>query len=467
MADSEFKRLLQLWHGSPYDWERPDPAKAGAGEGTKAMGGYGIYGHGTLYAAEQQDIGKWYLEQTSKKRRRDASGAGYQIKGAGHRDFGNLIRELEDRERAVMQVNLIQNGIDALGDQKNDPVFQMNHDSLRSAKNNLKTHDLVINQLIERPGLGEFKDLLKSLDHHDIAHLDDVHHSMTWDGFKGNDAVDALDESIKHHVNRAPALPEVYANYGDPFERQRRLEPLVKEMKRAKSNIKPRLYELQVHLDDHEILDWDKQLEEHHPEAAKKILSVPAINKHVTPPKGDPDFEADFGLDDWMNNRKVHPDYSEGADVYKWLADELGGAPKATEALMDAGIKGIRYEDNSSRDRRPVLHHKGKVINDNGVGETEDPAINAYRYAIDMSRTSRPVASPDELAMRIRERAASEKDHNYKRIWSKAAEWVEDNLRDLDIRPPPPSYNYVIFDPDRIDVVRKFDESGNKVYEKK
>jgi hypothetical protein len=108
---------------------------------------------------------------------------------------------------------------------------------------------------------------------------------------------------------------------------------LIEELQRSADliDVKPpgRLYEVNIKADPSEFLDWDVPLAQQ-PAAVQKL-----INEH---PRMGP------AIKDWARRRD-----GEGQAVWH-AADELTKDPaRASEALKNAGIPGIRYKDQGSR----------------------------------------------------------------------------------------------------------------------
>jgi len=98
------------------------------------------------------------------------------------------------------------------------------------------------------------------------------------------------------------------------------------------------LYKVDLDVKDEDLLDWDKPLSEQSEKVQKALAKYAA--------KGDPILEELFASE-------ITPDYlgvtkkSNGSQIYNTIAS---GNPKtASEALLAAGIPGIRYLDGTSR----------------------------------------------------------------------------------------------------------------------
>jgi hypothetical protein len=119
-----------------------------------------------------------------------------------------------------------------------------------------------------------------------------------------------------------------------------------------------KMYEVSIKADPDQFLDWDKPLSQQPPEVQK------ALEKHGFV-SWDPDTEAPKGD---SNSRNM-----TGAAIYNSLAAEKwpSGAPRfsgnpmkaeATEVLRQAGIPGIKYLDQGSRNSSMLAVQQGKNL---------------------------------------------------------------------------------------------------------
>lgn len=161
------------------------------------------------------------------------------------------------------------------------------------------------------------------------------------------------------------------------------------------NDVRPgRLYEVHVALGDDEILDWDKSVGEHH----EKVINALSNMKKNRP------IEAGDGL---SSNRKPYSLRAGGAEVYREMAQYYGRALKsdpqaASKALLEAGIRGIRYRDWQSRKPSVDLYMDGEKIEPwDGTKEHHlhrqalDPDWDvASNIAFDLKSDPNPVSSP-------------------------------------------------------------------------
>jgi hypothetical protein len=119
----------------------------------------------------------------------------------------------------------------------------------------------------------------------------------------------------------------------------------------SKKPAQGQLYEVEVP-DDSEMLDWDKPLSEQ-PKAVRVALKSLLLSDKVEA-RALEDFE--------VKNRKalaaklLLPD-AEGKDLYGSLTDVFRTDKAASEALLAAGVKGIKYLDGTSRSDGEGTHN--------------------------------------------------------------------------------------------------------------
>ena len=126
----------------------------------------------------------------------------------------------------------------------------------------------------------------------------------------------------------------------------------------------PRTYEVNINADPAHMLDWDKPLRN---QPSKDILQRIA------------DQQNQWGHGPFAN---VSPERGTGSDIYHALGQWEGSKPAASAALQEAGIPGIKYLDEGSRNARPVLKtdRAGNVISSEYAPPTSnyvvfDPSI--------------------------------------------------------------------------------------------
>lgn len=110
------------------------------------------------------------------------------------------------------------------------------------------------------------------------------------------------------------------------------------------------MYQVRIHADPEHLLDWDKPISQQSEAVRRAVEKLPQADMF--------DFKGDGG-----NSRVVPVGDRRGESFHNALAEALGrpydrtkphlnewlDKPKATEALRDAGIPGIKYFDGGSR----------------------------------------------------------------------------------------------------------------------
>jgi hypothetical protein len=113
-------------------------------------------------------------------------------------------------------------------------------------------------------------------------------------------------------------------------------------------NSKGRMYEVSINADPDAFLDWDKPLSEQ-PEAVRKAFQD---TYQVPGWKGDKVPLRDV-VQQWetggMDPLKMPEMRMSAPEAYTNLGSQIGGQPKASQALREAGIPGIKYLDAGSR----------------------------------------------------------------------------------------------------------------------
>jgi hypothetical protein len=117
-------------------------------------------------------------------------------------------------------------------------------------------------------------------------------------------------------------------NYGDPAKVPNLFSPeLTRDLIGSGALTSPpgHLLEINVKPDEHELLDWDKSFSQQSPQAQKAIQKLAEAHG--------------YGSDAMKS----------GSTLYRKLANDLGSKEKASKALHNAGIPGIKYLDQGSR----------------------------------------------------------------------------------------------------------------------
>jgi hypothetical protein len=115
---------------------------------------------------------------------------------------------------------------------------------------------------------------------------------------------------------------------------------LMEHVQKAEVTLGGRLYEVEIDVEPHQLLDWDAPLSEQSTIAQRLIPIFRSIDKD--PYSGEPVKLTDAEIVDLMTT-------ATGRTVVEDLAASFG-KQKATDVLREAGIPGIRYFDQGSRD---------------------------------------------------------------------------------------------------------------------
>jgi hypothetical protein len=215
-------------------------------------------------------------------------------------------------------------------------------------------------------------------------------------------------ELVNKEIELAHAEPTT--KMFNDFAKQSHIEQLLARQRLLESGqpVGPRTYEVNINADPAHMLDWDKALSAH-PEAVRDVLARTA----------------------WKKEGATAADLAElgvtGEHAYKRLITGEGGtalpglsrqpqAIAASAALQEAGIPGIKYLDQGSRSTTM------------------------------QNATNRSIATyTDQLATA----SGAERQALLDKIEALRA-----------YAPPPPSSNYVIFDPNIINIMKKYGIAG-------
>jgi hypothetical protein len=115
------------------------------------------------------------------------------------------------------------------------------------------------------------------------------------------------------------------------------------------------LYQVSVKPDEHEFLDWDQPLHKQSPQVQKIIKD----NK-------------------FLYSSRTGEDY--GHEIYAGMVDKAGEPQWASEALHNAGIPGIKYLDQQSRNIHVSPHEGGYGVYKGGGWESTEPyAVSTHK----------------------------------------------------------------------------------------
>jgi hypothetical protein len=201
----------------------------------------------------------------------------------------------------------------------------------------------------------------------------------------------------------------------------------------------PYSYRVAVHLTPETMLDWDNSLVDHHPEAMEKILKA---------------FSDPAAAEEWRDAPQ------SGETVYKQLVRNNRSDFAASEALYNAGIHGIRYEDGSSRHSRPelLLDSSPWVNMEEGDERKNVVALAQFveRHGGDIDKAIEGVRRSAAGYRKMRDTFYADKD-------DALIKWATENRNRLSVKREKKTYNYVIFHPDFIKALAQYDIKGDKI----
>lgn len=432
---SRFRDAIDAWHGSHADFDEFRDDKINTGEGAQ------VYGHGH-YVGEAKGTGEEYLNSVSRKH-----GALRGMYFTGPHATSPVVK-IEDLvgayDRAIMggPSGTLRSRLRDIG------ASHLNDDELQVMMNALAT-------AVDNPDIHPQEHIDYGLDHHQEILDSDP------------DGDDEETNEARTYIAAHPKITKIFEN--------------------LKQGTGGRLYQLKVDLSEPHVLDWDNTLADHHPEALKRLQD--AYDKHV----GLPRTGASRG------GKDIFSDY-EGNELYKEMVRyNSGRAPAVSKALLEEGIHGIRYLDQYSRKKWTDWKDKvdkakpydtvdvhGLVDKSGTVDPKQVEEINKEFYDQQDPFAVKPrtleglikYIARDKLNNMSLSNASGEHNARVVAKYHGMLNWIAENQRNLDIHsevrrvtPPLPekpkdlTYNYVVFDPKLIKMVRKYDDRGNVVHD--
>jgi hypothetical protein len=219
----------------------------------------------------------------------------------------------------------------------------------------------------------------------------------------------------------------------------------------------PLSYEMSFGLGPHEVLLWDHPLDVHHPDARTALeqlyddeVGLPRIQSRIDRRGIGERYFVDMA------------EYTSGEELYKELANRLGGREKASRLLRSYGIRAIKYRDQKSR----WLDNELLLDLDTNSEEFPKPTSDedeAFFVLKNMVR-SREFYTLDEINSYIEDFIKRKLASPVFEITLKNAQKFLKKYKDrLSIRVPERTHNYVLLDEKAARLLAKYDIKGNKV----
>lgn len=462
-SENKLARFIRAWHGSHADYDRFDDAYINTGEGAQ------VYGHGH-YLGGVKATGETYMRQVTEKhygqKRKvwrldgeDAASVADWLTAGADTDLAPDLQALPRDSRRIL-ASVLNRGPDSGAGSRTaheklaDHIQRLDGDNKGTSiafdpkiKQNKRDKEMLAKlQTLVIP-----KDVFDTAFHGRNSH-DLVNHII--DNIRSGPARVEKPEEVDALVERHNMLNWIAANQRHlrftPYDPEKsdhwaRLKPIVDRLTLEDSHSAGRLYELRVNADPERMLDWDAALADSsqhvHDAVMKEHPSRPAVDAADT-----------------------------GARHYRAMVDKYGSPAAASKALYEAGIHGIKYKDQFSRGNiRPDIYLDGKKTDESGSGLAgmdkwfvQDAHIRG-QYGIDSVAKLRrhydlhTYDFDNEFGQ-----GASEKSGMYH---ARATKWMDEHEHRLEIKANKPTYNYVIFDPNMIEHVRKYDLQGNLVHD--
>ena len=168
--------------------------------------------------------------------------------------------------------------------------------------------------------------------------------------------VSALENALRSVLRLPPNAPR---HADGRLEGRAVLDALVAAIERVRQgrgDDPTRLYEVSLDVDDPNLLDWDRPLDQQAPDVRAAVEQ--AWRAH--PKNIERDLVVEMNKDtSWAQAREAAFGKMSGQMAYAWLATDVG-QERASQLLLDAGLRGIRYANASTRgfdDSRPKVYN--------------------------------------------------------------------------------------------------------------
>lgn len=310
MAEDQDQDGIIAYHGSPHEFDKFDISKIGTGEGAQA------YGHG-LYFAESEPIARDYRDRLTDVK------STYRV---GNYDMPKwVLRKLEDSaDRAEMIKNLKNN--------YNNTIQE-----------NLKEKETSSQPWLADQRISYAKDILAGLEHLE----------------KGAEIPHTRGRMYEVKIN---AHPDHFLDWDKPLSEQPEVLSKIRNagligMETPEQSVRNRVSEK---VNKHG-MDEGSALNDVHSEINKEMSSALDANDYAL---YDKLTDMDYAIRQWWDSGSIKKDTGgldpQGSAFLHELEKKLQGETKimgeknpyaASEALKNAGIKGIKYLDASSRDK--------------------------------------------------------------------------------------------------------------------
>ncbi len=272
-------------------------------------------------------------------------------------------------------------------------------------------------------------------------------------------------EALPEKTRQALSFARMDASIGEAVSNARAhgREDLASEIQRLKESgdlaDKPKGhgYEVNINADPEHFLDWDKPLSEQHPKVQEALEQFGI--KH--------DKEGMRAFDDALLNRlqtdntaplPKQPRDPSGEEVYKKLAGyDLGYPPSgpgdATTKIREAGIPGIKYLDQGSRNTEGRVGFESKYRAVHSLDDSHD--IGERFFA------SRFKENNGDLSATIKHLQSDLATHPDDKTVQKTLDFAQNSEHKFTFHPPTEqTHNYVVFHHSIVDILKKYGLAG-------
>ena len=203
-----------------------------------------------------------------------------------------------------------------------------------------------------------------------------------------------------------------------------------------------KIYEVNINADPEHFLDWDKPLSEQHPkvqEALKDYVGQRAELRNRFPGGGEGEMTGHHVITNLAAKNR------QGMTEYDY--------PAATDALREAGIPGIKYLDQGSRNTNGAVSLQTKY---RAVHSLENSSDTGERFF-----AARYKENDGDLGRTISQLKADLAAHPDDKTVQKTLQFAQDPGNKFEFRPPKQqTSNYVVFNDKLIDIIKKYGLAG-------
>lgn len=277
-------------------------------------------------------------------------------------------------------------------------------------------------------------------------------------------AIQRLQNDVDMYDKKGWPTPDYRTQYDDA----------IAKLKQGNVQTPGKMYQVSINADPEHFLDWDKPLSEQSPQVQQAILNHPAVQAAAQAEHFgySPQEYAALTPEHKAKLASMHtastadylsadsPNLSRGDRLYRALSDAMEplesakstGAATATEALRQAGIPGIKYLDQGSRNINGTVTLQSKY---RAADLDSSDDIGERFFA------SRFKSNGGNLESTIEQLKSDSAAHPNDLTVQKTLAFAQNPENEFTYRPPvAQTKNYVVFDDKLIDIIKKYGLAG-------